>query len=431
MNRPPVVPLPGPRSPVLRAGRIALIAGVAALGSFAYAAPKAVEKTLTDAKKAVKAGRTAEAIAGFKAFVAAAPADERAPWALTQAGDLEARAGRTADAIGTYTDVVQRYPRSPDARVAKANLTALSGSVMGAARAKLEGAKTEEERLAALWAVGEAHEQGGDPAKAAAAYRDVKTSTRSATWRRKAAAKLDAMVEERLAAAAGKPPDEGRLRQIAELAEAAEQWERATEYHLRSGAAAGDTAGALRARLNAARALTLGRRPARAHVLYEEVRKASPPPDIAEDAARAEGLLHEDQRQYADAVETYEAYLAAAGTGEDTVWARRRRAWCLERAGRIDAALSAYQEMAVKWPKHVAAAESLLAIGRIAEARREYEAARVSYTRCAEDFAGTTRGDEARERLAGLPRRIAEWERTKAEISRMAESYARRERRAE
>ncbi len=397
----------------------------------AGAASKAQEKILADAKKAVKTGRPAEAAAGFRAFVAAVPDDERAPWALTQAADLDAGTGHQAEAIAGYAEVVKRYPRSPDARVARAKLTALSGSVMGTAQARLEAAKTEEERVAALWGLGEAHEQGGDLGPAAAAYRDVRTSSRVPAWKRKAAAKLESMVAARVAAAADRPPDAARFREIADLAEAAEQWDRAAEYHLRAGAAGAEPGAILKGKLGAARVLTLARRPARAHKFYAEIRAADPPPDVAEEVARAQGLLYEDHRDFAGAVATYDGWLAAAGAGEETVWARRRRAWCLERLGRTEAAWAAYQEMAASWPRHIAAAESLLAIGRIAEARRDYGAARKAYARCAGDFGGTRNGEEAKARLLGLARRQAEWERTRAEIARMAESYARRERRVE
>jgi len=409
---------------------LALLTSAALLATETLAATAEAEQGFEDAQKAQKAGRTKDAIKGYEAFLAGAGDDDRVPWALVQIGDLHASEGGIREALEIYGKAVKQYPDSVDARLARSRMMQLSSNALATAHEKVAAARTEDERRQAQWEVGTIHEWSGDLLSAIATYLDIKKTTTQDRWKKKAADKLSAIVEGRIGEAAKGPPvpDEERWTEIASLAEAAEFWGRAGEYHLKLADLAKDPEAKVKWRLKAARDLALQGQTGRALVSYLDVIKEGPKGELLEQAYRGAGEAYEVLKQWGEAVKTYDTYLEAAGGLEASAWAWLRKSRCQERMGSTDSALRGYHELAGKYSKNPLAADALLDAGRIAEDRKEFDAAKSLYTRIESEFKGTPQAAEATVRTLGLASKAAEWAKVQAEISKMADKYSRRER---
>jgi len=414
---------------------VAAAAWAVALFSFSVthsAASPAPDTLFDQAQKSQKDGKVAKAIDEYQAFVDAAPADDRSSWCLVQVGDLESSRNRVPQAMAAYSRAVKNYPDSVDARLARSRLSQLTQTALAAAHARVDAAKTEEARLKAMWELGVIYEQMDTPKDAAAAYRDVRASSTLVPWRKKAADKLSSMVEDRVKAlAAGPPvPSADQWVAIADLAEIAECWGRAAEFDLKLADLAKDPAERWRYQLAAAKAYLLLGKTEKALVIYQAAIKAATG-DQLEDATRGAGLAYENAKRWRDAVRIYDAYLGSAGASTTDPWAYPRKAECQQHEGDMAGAARTWTECVEKFPKHPVAADALLALGGMAEGRKDFETAKADYTRVADEFPGTAKQTEARTRLAAAAARAVEWEKVRGELSRMADKYPKRERKGD
>lgn len=399
----------------------------------ASAARKGSPDTLfAEAQKSQQAGQVATAIERFQAFVDAAPTDERAAWSLVQIGDLEAGRSRTPEAIAAYGKAIKNYPDAVDARLARSRRTQLAQTALAGAHDRMNAAKSEETRLKAMWELGVIHEWLDSPKEAAMAFRDVKNALSLVPWKRKAADKLVAMVEDRIKALQQGPPvpSEEKWAAIAELAVVAEVWDRAAEYDLKLADLAKEPAVRWTYQLAAAKAWLLAGKTEKALGIYLAAMKSASGEQL-EEATRGAGLAYENARRWKDAVRIYDAYLAAAGASAEDPWALARKAYCQQRMGDSGVAARTWGEVIERFPKHGLAAEGLLVLGGFAEERKDFEAAKVRYARVIEEFPGTPRQAEARTRLASVTTKAAEWEKVRLELARMADKYPKRERKGD
>jgi len=397
------------------------------------AASDEADQALSDAQKLQKQGKSKDAAAAYERFLAAAGDDERAPWVLVQIGDLHAAESRVPEALGAYARVVKRYPDSVDARLARSRMTQLSAAAVNAARDKMKAARTDDERQQAQWEIGTIYEWGSDLANAALTFREIKNGARQESWRKRAEGKLSSMVESRIDEAAKGPPvpDEDKWVEIASLAEVAEIWGRAAEFHLKIADLVKEPEEKIKWRLKAAGNLNQGGQSAKALESYLEVLKLGPAGTSLDDATRGAGEAYEKLGRNADAIKLYDGYLKATSYGETSAWAWLRLAACQQKAGQTDAALREYHSLAGKYAKSPLAADALLAVGAIAEDRKDFDGAKNLYTRVDKEYPDTTQSTEAKVRLLNLPTKAAEWAKVQAEINKMSDKYSRRERREE
>jgi TolA-binding protein len=421
--------------PLVRAA--AALAAAACLllmgSSMVLAASDEAEQALTDAQKLQKAGKTKDAAAAYERFLTGAGDDERAPWVLVQLGDLHAAESRVPEALGAYARVVKKYPDSVDARLARSRMTQLSAAAVNAARDKMKAARTDDERQQAQWEIGTIYEWGSDVTNAALTFREIKNTARQETWRKKAEAKLNSMVEAKIEEASKGPPvpDEDRWVEIATLAETAEIWGRAAEFHLKIADLVKEPEEKIKWRLKAADDLRQGGQVAKALDSFLEVLKLGPAGATLDDSTRGAGAAYETLGRWADAMKLYGGYLKATSYAETSAWAWLKLANTEQRTGQTEAALRDYHSLAGKYAKNTLAADALLAVAKIAEDSKDFEGAKNLYGRVDREYPDTPEATEAKVRLLTLPAKAAEWAKVQAEISKMSDKYSRRERKEE
>jgi TolA-binding protein len=419
--------------PPLRVWMAALLACMCVAGTAAWAVSDEAEQALNDAQKLQKAGKNKEAAAAYEVFLAGAADDDRAPWVLVQVGDLHAAESRVPEALGAYARVVKKYPDSVDARLARSRMTQLSAAAVNAARDKMKAARTDDERQQAQWEIGTIYEWGSDLTSAALTFREIKNTASQESWRTKAAAKLTSMLNAKVEEAAKGPPvpDEDRWIEIASLAEVAEIWDRAAEFHLKLADLAKEPDEKLKWRLKAANDLAQGGMTARALAAFLDVLKLGPTGQSLDDANRGAGTAYEAMGKWPDAIRLYDGYLKATSFAETSAWAWLRKARDEQKLGQTEAALRDYHGLAGKFSKNPLAADALMAVGGIAEDHKDFDGAKGLYTRVDTEFPDSPQATEAKVKLLTLPAKAAEWAKVQAEILRMGDKYSRRERKAE
>ena len=382
------------------------------------------------AEKAQQDGYFNQSIDGYRKFAKAYPKDDRVPWAFIQIGDLLAQQSQERDAIAAYGEVIRVRPDSMEAKLARTRLSSITEGVLGSIRESAKSATVEEEKIKSLWEIGHIYEMMQDFQQAAVAYQDVKRATTMESWRKKANEKLAEIVEARVKRQESGPPvpDEDEWKAIAELAETAEAWPRASEYYRKLSEAASDPGKKAEYRLANARALQHWGKQEKAFTICTEVLNSDIRGGQREEAYQCAGTVLEGRKEYAKALKLYEKFLTEAENEQAAAVAMLRKAFCLERMGSADKALNTYRDIVDRYPKAYTAPEALIGIGRIYEARREYPAARTSYSRVVTDYPDSHKVVEAKSLIQALTAKEADWERVKAELGRMSERYPRRER---
>ncbi|MEK7766046.1 MAG: hypothetical protein AAB368_07385, partial [bacterium] len=314
-----------------------------------------------------------------------------------------------------------------EARMARARLAETGDAAIATARADAEQASRDDDRQRALWDVASLQEWMGRARDAAAQYREIKAGAAAAAWRRRAADRLAAMVEERVAADRSGPPvpSASRWMETAEVAETAEAWEAAAEYHVKLADLAADPAAKLEHQVAAARCLQIAGKPERALELYRAAARSGAGGDRVGEIVRSAGMVLEGMRRYGEALRLYTELMPR----DRPAWARLRVAFCRERTGDDADALGEYRELIDRPDGQTLAPDALLGISRILERRKEFEAARAPLQRILDDYAASPRAPEAKVLLASLGPKAAEWEALRQELERMAAKYPRRERR--
>lgn len=394
------------------------------------AAGEQADELFRTAQKAQEEGYFNQATEGFRKFVKMYPKDERASWALVQVGDLQVQQSMERDAIPTFGAVIRDYPASMEARLARSRLAQISETVLEGIREQAKTAPTEEDKMKALWEIGELYLAMQDYRQAAMAFQDVGRVATLESWKKKTSARLAEIVEVRIKETqAGTPvPNEAEWLEIAQLAEVAESWPSAAEYFKKLSEVASDPSKKAEYTIACARALQHSAKYQAAYETAMGVVNSDLRGGLREDAYQCAGLALESSKEYAKALKLYDQFLTEADNEKAMAWAMLRRAFCLERAGMNEAALNTYREIVDRYPKEFTAPEALIGSGRIYEARREFPAARTAYTRVTSDYPESHKVVEAKSLLQAMTAKEQDWERVKQELSKMSERYPKRER---
>ena len=409
---------------------LVFLAGLSAGKVSAEDAKEQVDEVFNSAQKAQTEGNFNQAMEGYRKFVRQNPKDERAAWALVQVGDLQVQQGQEREAIPTFGLVIKDYPTSMESRLSRSRLVQISESVLEGIREQAKTATAEEDKMKALWEIGELYLSMQDYKQAAVAYQDVKRAATLESWKKKATAKLAEIVEVRIKGTESVTPvpNEQEWLEIAQLAELAESWVRAGEYFQKLSEISSDQAKKAEYSISTAKAYQHSGKYPQAYETAFAVVKSDVRGGLREDAYQSAGLALESSKEYAKALKLYDQFLTEADNEKAMAWAMLRRANCLERTGMTEAALNTYRDIVDRYPKEFAASEALIGSGRIYEARREFPSARTAYTRVTSDYPESHKVGEAKSLLQTLTAKEQDWERVKQELSKMSERYPKRER---
>jgi len=425
--------------PLLRRRNSAIFSFVAGLGIIAglslpaFGAPSAKEQAdelFNSSQKAQADGYFNQATDGFRKFVKLYPRDERASWALVQVGDLQVQQSQERDAIPTFGEVIRDYPLSMEARLARSRLAQISEAVLEGIREQAKSATAEEDKMKALWEIGELYLVMQNYKQAAVAFQDLKRVATLESWRKKASSKLSEIVEARIKGTeiATPVPNQDEWLEIAQLSEVAESWSRASEYYQKLSEVATDPAKKAEYAIATSKALQHWGKYPKAYETAMMVVNSDVRGGLREEAYQCAGLALESSKEYAKALKLYDQFLTEADNEKAMAWAMLRRAFCLEHTGMNEAALNTYRDIIDRYPKEFTAPEALIGIGRIYEARREFPSARASYDRVIADYPESHKVVEAKSLLQALTAKEQDWERIKQELSKMSERYPKRER---
>jgi tetratricopeptide (TPR) repeat protein len=389
----------------------------------------ASNKAIADAERAIQDGDKPAALEAYKVFMKNTPEDERAPWVLIQMGDIYAEGGNTKEAFASYTRVLREYPDAMDARVARSRLNEVSASALDIARNRVAGAVSENERMQAMADMAVIYEWLDSPKDAVAIYRDMSKTASSDEWKKKSAAKMEGLVDAAIAAVKQGPPvpNEEKWVAVAELAEAAESWDKASEWYLKLAEVSKETGKKLKYQLAAANAHQLGNNPERARQICMGIVATGVKGADAIGAYQCAGQALEALRKFNDAIKIYDSYFKIAA-GADTGWCYLRKAACYEKLGALDTAIKTYRDLVETNPDHYAAPEAFIGMGKIFESRKEFTAARAAYERVVNEYPKSHKVGEAKGLIQALVIKEQEWEMTKQELNKIADKYQKRER---
>jgi len=417
-----------------RLGLIVTIIGFAlASASGLRAATKeqkaASNRAIADAERAIQDGDKPAALAAYKTFMQNTPEDERAPWVLIQLGDLYNEGQNTKEAFACYTKVLREYPDAMDARVARSRLNEVSTAALDLARNRVAAAVSENERMQAMADMAVIYEWLDSPKDAVGIYRDMSKTTSSEEWKKKALAKKEGLVDSAIAAVKQGPPvpNEEKWVKVAELAEAAESWNKASEWYLKLAEVSKETGKKLKYQLAAANAHQLGNDPEKARLICMGIVATGVKGADAIGAYQCAGQALEALRKFSDAIRLYDSYFKVAA-GADTGWCYLRKAACWEKLGALDTAIRTYRDLVETNPEHYAAPEAFIGMGKIFEGRKEFAAARAAYERVVNEYPKSHKVGEAKGLIQALVIKEQEWELTKQELNKIADKYQKRER---
>jgi len=348
---------------------------------------------------------------------------------LIQMGDLYAEGQNTKEAFACYTKVLRVYPDAMDARVARSRLNEVSSSALDLARNRVASAVSENERMQAMADMAVIYEWLDSPKDAVGIYREMNKTTTSEEWKKKAAAKMEGLVTAAITAVKQGPPvpNEEKWLKVAELAEAAESWSKASEWYLKLAEISKDTGKKLKYQLAAANAHQLGNDPERARQICMGIVATGVKGEAAIGAYQCAGQAYEALRKFNDAIKIYDAYFKVA-SGADTGWCYLRKAACYEKLGALDTAIKTYRDLVETNPEHYAAPEAFIGMGKIFENRKEFPAARAAYSRVVDEYPKSHKVGEAKGLIQALAIKEQEWELTKQELIKIADKYQKRER---